>query len=175
MRVVRLKGGDPLIFGRGGEEIEALVGRGVPFEVVPGVTAGLGSAAIAGIPLTHRQWAQSVRFVTAQVHREADPDWPELARPDQTLVVYMGLGALDGLCERLMSAGADPATPAAAISRATLPGQRIGVGSIGDLCALVRAAALERPVTTIIGRVASYARGSQETSDQVPRTRAVEL
>ena len=157
MRVVRLKGGDPLVFGRGGEEIEALVERGVPFEVVPGVTAGLGCAAIAGIPLTHRQWAQSVRFVTAQVHRDADPDWPELAKPDQTLVVYMGLGALDRLCGRLMGAGADPATPAAAISRATLPGQRIVAGSIGDLCALARSAGLERPVTTIIGRVASYA------------------
>lgn len=157
MRVVRLKGGDPLIFGRGGEEIEALVERGVPFEVVPGVTAGLGSAAIAGIPLTHRQWAQSVRFVTAQVHRDADPDWPELAKPDQTLVVYMGLGALDRLCDRLMSAGADPATPAVAVSRATLPGQRIVPGSIGDLCDRVRAAALEGPVTTIVGRVASYA------------------
>ena len=157
MRVVRLKGGDPLIFGRGGEEIEALVERGVPFEVVPGVTAGLGCAAIAGIPLTHRGWAQSVRFVTAQVHRDADPDWPELAKPDQTLVVYMGLGALERLCDRLMGAGADPATPAAAISKATLPGQRIVVGSIGDLCALVRTAALEGPVTTIIGRVASYA------------------
>ena len=158
MRVVRLKGGDPLVFGRGGEEIEALLERGVPFEVVPGVTAGIGCAAIAGIPLTHRQWAHSVRFVTAQVHRDADPDWPELAKPDQTLVVYMGLGALDGLCDRLISAGADAATPAAAISRATLPGQRIVAGAIGDLPARVRTAALEGPVTTIIGRVASYAR-----------------
>ena len=160
MRVVRLKGGDPLVFGRGGEEIEALVERGVPFEVVPGVTAGLGCAAIAGIPLTHRQWAQSVRFVTAQVHGEADPDWPELAKPDQTLVVYMGLGALDRLCNRLISAGADAATPAAAISKATLPGQQIVAGAIGDLSVLVRTASLEGPVTTIIGRVASYARTS---------------
>lgn len=160
MRVVRLKGGDPLVFGRGGEEIEALVERGVPFEVVPGVTAGLGCAAIAGIPLTHRQWAQSVRFVTARVHGDADPDWPELARPGQTLVVYMGLRALVGLCDRLVGAGAEPATPAAAISRATLPDQRVVVGSIGDLGTLVRTAALEGPVTTIIGRVASFARPS---------------
>ena len=160
MRVVRLKGGDPLVFGRGGEEIAALVERGVPFEVVPGVTAGLGCAAIAGIPLTHRQWAQSVRFVTGQVHRDADPDWPELAKPGQTLVVYMGLGALDRLCERLIGAGADPATPAAAVSKATLPDQRVVVASIGDLGRLVRAAELEGPVTTIIGRVASYGRPS---------------
>ena len=160
LRVVRLKGGDPMIFGRGGEEIEALVARGVPFEVVSGVTAGLGCAAIAGIPLTHRQWAQSVRFVTAQVHRDADPDWPELARPDQTLVVYMGLGALDRLCARLIGAGADPATPAAAVAKGTLPGQRIVAGPIGDLGALVRTAGLEGPVTTIIGYVASYARSN---------------
>ncbi|MCY3839382.1 MAG: siroheme synthase CysG, partial [Gammaproteobacteria bacterium] len=145
MRVVRLKGGDPLVFGRGGEEIEALVERGVPFEVVPGVTAGLGCAAITGIPLTHRQWAQSVRFVTAQIHRDADPDWPELAKPGQTLVVYMGLGALGRLCDRLVSAGADPATPAAAISKATLPEQRIVVGSIRDLATVVRAAHLAGP------------------------------
>ena len=158
LRVVRLKGGDPLVFGRGGEEIEALVERGVPFEVVPGVTAGLGCAAVAGIPLTHRQWAQSVRFVTAQVHEDADSDWPELANPGQTLVVYMGLGALVRLCDRLIGAGADPGTPAAAISKATLPGQRVVLGSIGDLGALVHDAALEGPVTTIIGRVASYAR-----------------
>ena len=158
LRVVRLKGGDPLIFGRGGEEIAALVERGVPFEVVPGVTAGLGCAAVAGIPLTHRDWAQSVRFVTAQVHRETNPDWPELAKPDQTLVVYMGLDALDELCGRLMRAGADATTPAVAISRATLPGERMVPGSIRNLGERVRAAALEGPVTTIIGRVASFAR-----------------
>lgn len=158
LRVVRLKGGDPLVFGRGGEEIASLVERGVPFEVVPGVTAGLGCAAIAGIPLTHREWAQSVRFVTAQVHRETNPDWPELAKPDQTLVVYMGLDALDALCDRLMRAGADATMPAVAISRATLPGERIVSGSIQNLGATVRDAALEGPVTTIIGRVASFAR-----------------
>ena len=158
LRVVRLKGGDPLVFGRGGEEIAWLAERGVPVEVVPGVTAGLACAAIAGIPLTHRQWAHSVRFVTAQVHRDADPQWPELAKPDQTLVVYMGLDALERLCDRLVAAGADRATPAAAISRATLPGQRLVKGTIEDLSALVRAAALEGPVTTIVGRVASLAR-----------------
>lgn len=158
LRVVRLKGGDPLVFGRGGEEIAALVERGVPFEVVPGVTAGLGCAAIAGIPLTHREWAQSVRFVTAQVHRETAPDWPELAKPDQTLVVYMGLNGLERLCDRLVHAGADATTPAVAVSRATLPGERIVPGSIENLGDRVRAAALDGPVTTIIGRVASFAR-----------------
>ena len=160
MRVVRLKGGDPSVFGRGGEEIAALIERGIPFEVVPGVTAGLGCAAIAGIPLTHREWARSVRFVTAQVHGEADPDWPELAKPDQTLVVYMGLDALERLCTRLLDAGADPATPAAAVSRATMPGQKVVTGSVSDLGARVRAATLDAPVTTIVGRVAAFARDS---------------
>ncbi|MDE0422248.1 MAG: siroheme synthase CysG [Gammaproteobacteria bacterium] len=158
LRVVRLKGGDPLVFGRGGEEIAWLAEHGVPFEVVPGITAGLGCAAIAGIPLTHRDWAQSVRFVTAQIHRDTDPDWPELAKPDQTLVVYMGLRALRRLCERLMGAGAAATMPAVAISRATLPGQRVVPGTIGDLAHRVREAALEGPVTTIIGRVATFAR-----------------
>ena len=158
LRVVRLKGGDPLVFGRGGEEIASLVERGVPFEVVPGITAGLGCAAIAGIPLTHREWAQSVRFVTAQVHRETGPDWSELAKPDQTLVVYMGLVALDRLCDRLMHAGADATTPAVAISKATLPGERVVPGTIENLGGRVRAAELDGPVTTIIGRVASLAR-----------------
>ena len=162
LRVVRLKGGDPLVFGRGGEEIEWLLQQGVPFEVVPGVTAGLGSAAIAGIPLTHRRLAHSVRFVTAQVHRDTDPHWPELAMPDQTLVVYMGLNALDRLCTRLIAAGADAGTPAAAISRATLPGQRVLCGTIGDLGAKVRTESLEGPVTTIIGQVASFALPSRQ-------------
>ena len=157
LRVVRLKGGDPLIFGRGGEEIEWLAAQRTPFEVVPGVTAGLGCAAIAGIPLTHREWAQSVRFVTARMHREADPDWPELAKRDQTLVVYMGLRALAELCDRLVRAGADATTPAVAISRATLPGQRVVRGTIKNIGDRVRDAAVDGPLTTIVGRVVSLA------------------
>ena len=161
LRVVRLKGGDPLVFGRGGEEIAWLAEQGVPFEVVPGVTAALGCAAIAGIPLTHRDWAHSVRFVTAQAHGDADPDWAELASPDQTLVVYMGLRALRELCEGLLRAGAPATRPAAAISRATLPGQRVVPGTIGDIGDRVRATALAAPVTTIIGRVASFAQADR--------------
>ena len=125
LRVVRLKGGDPLLFGRGGEEVAALAEHGVPFEIVPGITAALGCAAVAGIPLTHREWAKSVRFLTARVKDGAiNADWPELAKPDQTLVVYMGLAAVDALCERLLAAGAAPATPAAMVFRATLAGVR---------------------------------------------------
>jgi len=158
LRVVRLKGGDPLVFSRGGEEIAALAEEGVPFEVVPGVTAASACAAIAGIPLTHRHWAQSVRFVTAQAEGGLDLDWAEMAKPDQTLVVYMGLGALKAVCERLVEAGASPTMPATAICRASLPDQRVVAGSIGDLPAKVVEADLQGPLTTIIGRVASLAR-----------------
>ena len=159
LRVVRLKGGDPLLFGRAGEEIEALTAAGVAFEIVPGVTAALGCAAMAGIPLTHRDWAQSVRFVTARRRDGAiNADWPELARPGQTLVVYMGLAALPHLCERLLAHGAPPATPVAVISQATVAGQRVATGNLTDIAAKIRSTSLPAPATAIIGRVASLAR-----------------
>lgn len=158
-RVVRLKGGDPLLFGRAGEEMEALVAAGVPFEIVPGVTAALGCAAVAGIPLTHRDWAQSVRFVTARRRDGAiNAEWPELARPGQTLVVYMGLAALPKLCERLLAHGAPPATPVAVVSQGTLAGQRIVTGDLEDIAASIVAEGLRGPATAIIGRVAALAR-----------------
>ena len=160
LRVVRLKGGDPLLFGRGGEEVAALAEHGVPFEIVPGITAALGCAAVAGIPLTHREWAKSVRFLTARVKDGAiNADWPELAKPDQTLVVYMGLAAVDALCERLLAAGAAPTTPAAMVFRATLVGERTIVGDLRNLAAKVRAARLDGPATAIVGRVAALAKG----------------
>lgn len=160
LRVVRLKGGDPLLFGRGGEEMSTLSDCGIPFEVVPGVTAALGCAAVAGIPLTHRDCSQSVRFVTGHLKNdEFNLDWPELAKPDQTLVVYMGLGPLARLCERLVAHGADPDTPAAAISRGTLPDQRVVRGRIRDLAAKAQAENLETPATIIIGRVAGLRLG----------------
>ncbi|MCE2423909.1 MAG: uroporphyrinogen-III C-methyltransferase [Pseudomonadales bacterium] len=157
LRVVRLKGGDPLVFSRGGEEIAWLADQDVPFEVVPGVTAASACAAIAGIPLTHRDWAQSVCFVTARAHGRLDLDWTEAAKQDQTLVVYMGLKVLASVCERLVAAGADAETPAAAVSRATLPDQRVVAGSLGDLASRVREANLKGPLTTVVGRVASLA------------------
>lgn len=159
LRVVRLKGGDPLLFGRAGEEIAALAAAGVPFEIVPGVTAALACAAAAGIPLTHRSWAQSVRFVTARRRDGAvNAEWPELARPGQTLVVYMGLAVLPTLCERLLAEGAAPATPVAVVAKGTLPGQRIVGGTLCDIAARAKAANLRGPATTIIGRVAALAR-----------------
>jgi uroporphyrin-III C-methyltransferase / precorrin-2 dehydrogenase / sirohydrochlorin ferrochelatase len=155
--VVRLKGGDPFIFGRGGEEIEALAAAGIDCIVVPGITAGLGAASYAGIPLTHRTVSQSVRFVTG--HRQDDRinlDWPELARPDQTLVIYMGLPGLEEILQKLIGHGMPPQTPAALVEKATLPEQRIIVGTAADLAERVRAAAVTGPTTAIIGNVVSY-------------------
>lgn len=162
LRVIRLKGGDPLVFSRGGEEIAWLADQDVPFEVVPGVTAASACAAVAGIPLTHRNWAQSVRFVTARARDGLDLDWSEAADPDQTLVVYMGLKILDAVCGHLVSAGADTETPAAAVSRATLPDQRVVAGTLATLASRVREAGLKGPLTTIVGRVASLARDTSE-------------
>ena len=154
LRVVRLKGGDPFVFGRGGEEIETLRDRGVPFEIVPGITAALGCAAYAGIPLTHRNWAQSVRFVTGHVSGgEVNLDWPELARPGQTLVVYMGLAGLSQLTARLIEHGMAPETPAATVSRGTLPDQAVVTAELSTLAEEVARARLPGPTTTIVGRV----------------------
>ena len=153
-RVARLKGGDPFIFGRGGEEIETLSELGIHFEVIPGVTAGLGCAAYAGIPLTHRDLAQSVRFVTGHLKDDVvNLDWPELARPGQTLVVYMGLGGLAQLAQRLIEHGMDAATPAATISRGTLPDQAVVVAPIAAIAEQVRQKRLPGPTTTIVGPV----------------------
>jgi uroporphyrin-III C-methyltransferase / precorrin-2 dehydrogenase / sirohydrochlorin ferrochelatase len=156
-QVVRLKGGDPFIFGRGGEEIEALAQEGIDCLVVPGITAGIGAASYAGIPLTHRNVSQSVRFVTG--HRQNDQinlDWPELARPDQTLVIYMGLPGLEEILQKLIAHGMPPETPAALVEKATLPDQQIIQGTVADLAQKVRAAAVTGPTTAIVGNVVSY-------------------
>ena len=154
LRVVRLKGGDPFIFGRGGEEIETLRRHGIEFEVIPGITAALGCAAYAGIPLTHRDWAQSVRFVTGHLKDDiVNLDWPELAKPDQTLVVYMGLVGLRQLSAQLIGHGMAPDTPSATISRGTLEDQAVVAAPISGLAQAVEEADLPGPTTTIIGRV----------------------
>lgn len=158
-RVVRLKGGDPFIFGRGGEEIETLAEQGVPFEVVPGITAALGCASYANIPLTHRDWAHSVRFVTGNLSGDRiDLDWPELAKPDQTLVVYMGLRGLPEIARQLIAHGMDPQMPAALIARGTLPDQQIVEAGIAALPDAVVAAAIHGPTVVIIGRVVALRR-----------------
>ena len=153
-RVVRLKGGDPFIFGRGGEEVETLAAQGIDCVVVPGITAALGAASTAGIPLTHRDLAQSVRFVTGhRVNDQVNLDWPELVNPHQTLVVYMGLLGLAEIVEKLIAQGMDPQTPALLVERATLPEQRQVQASLRDLPAAVEAAEVSGPTLIIIGEV----------------------
>ena len=153
-RVLRLKGGDPFIFGRGGEEIDTLAGEGVPFEVVPGITAALGVASYAGIPLTHRDHAQSCLFVTG--HRKEDGfemDWHALTRPRQTVVVYMGLLGLPALCDGLIAHGMPADTPAAVIQQGTTRDQRVVTGTLATLARQVAAAKLTPPTLMIVGDV----------------------
>jgi uroporphyrin-III C-methyltransferase/precorrin-2 dehydrogenase/sirohydrochlorin ferrochelatase len=152
--VVRLKGGDPFVFGRGGEEVEALAAHGIPFEIVPGITAATGIAACAGIPLTHRAHAQSVTLVAGHLKDGSmDLDWPALARPGQTVVVYMGLLGLTMLCRELIRHGRPPATPAAVIQEGTTARQRVVTGTLADLPARAAAARMQPPTLIIVGDV----------------------
>jgi uroporphyrin-III C-methyltransferase/precorrin-2 dehydrogenase/sirohydrochlorin ferrochelatase len=153
-RVARLKGGDPFLFGRGGEEIEVLVLHGIDFEVVPGITAASGVAAYAGIPLTHRDCAHAVTLVTGHLaDGRNDLDWTALARPGQTVVFYMGLQGLAAICTRLVAHGMPASTPAAIVQHATLPTQRVVTGTLADLAARGRAACLEPPTLIVVGDV----------------------
>lgn len=153
-RVVRLKGGDPFVFGRGGEELQELMQYGVRFEVVPGVTAACGVSSYAGIPLTHRDHAQSCVFVTGHVKDgSSDLDWPALARPRQTVVIYMGLGGLPAICQNLIAHGLPPDWPAAVVSRGTLPDQQVVCADLATLAEVVHAAGLPSPGLTIVGQV----------------------
>jgi uroporphyrin-III C-methyltransferase len=153
-QVVRLKGGDPFVFGRGGEELQVLAAEGVPFEVVPGVTAACGVASYAGIPLTHRDCAQSCTFVTGHLKDgSCDLDWPALARPRQTVVIYMGLSGLATICERLVAHGLPPHWPAAVVAEGTLASQRVVCATLATLAAEVARAGLRSPCLTIVGEV----------------------
>ena len=157
-RVVRLKGGDPFVFGRGGEELEVLARHGIPFEVVPGITAAIGCAAYAGIPLTHRDHAQSVRFVTAHCGESADTlDWASLAQPRQTLALYMGVAALGRIAGRLLAHGCTPATPVAIIENGTRPDQRVTLTTLAALDDVSCRADIQSPALLVIGEVAALA------------------
>ena len=153
-RVCRLKGGDPFIFGRGGEELEALAAAGVRFEVVPGITAAAGCAAYAGIPLTHRDHAQSLTFVTGHCKGETDKlDWELLARPGQTVVFYMGLGHLENITAQLRQHGVPADRAAAIVEQGTQASQRVVTGTLADLAQKAREALIEAPAILIVGEV----------------------
>lgn len=155
-RVCRLKGGDPFIFGRGGEEIQELFDAGITFQVVPGITAASGCSAYAGIPLTHRDYAQSVRFLTGHL-KEGSPDlpWNELVYENQTLVLYMGLVGLENTCQQLIAHGQRPNMPVALISKGTTPEQKVVVGTLADIASKVSEHHIQAPTLTIIGEVVS--------------------
>jgi len=158
-QVVRLKGGDPFVFGRGGEELEALVAAGVPCEVVPGITSAIAVPASAGIPVTHRELSSTITIVTG--HEDPNKlagslDWAWLARCSGTLVVLMGLEQLEAICDRLIAEGRAPDTPAAVVSSGTLPQQRSVTAPIAELAGAVALANLRSPATVIIGEVARF-------------------
>jgi uroporphyrin-III C-methyltransferase/precorrin-2 dehydrogenase/sirohydrochlorin ferrochelatase len=153
-RVLRLKGGDPFMFGRGGEEIEALAAEGIPFQVCPGITAAIGAAAYAGIPLTHRDHAQACVFVTGHGKEgKIDLDWTALLQPRQTVAIYMGLRNVEALTREFVARGASADLPAAIVDNATRPNQRVVVGTLGTLAAKAHAAELSGPSIIIIGTV----------------------
>ena len=155
-RVVRLKGGDPFVFGRGGEELEFLRDHGIDYEVVPGITAALACAAYAGIPLTHRDHAQSVRLVTAHCKHSLDTlDWRALAAGRQTLAVYMGVTGLDGFAARLIDHGRAASTPAALVENGSRREQRVVLGRLDDIAQLARDHAVRSPALLIVGEVAA--------------------
>ncbi len=158
-RVLRLKGGDPFIFGRGGEEIETLMQHGVPFQVVPGITAANGVSSYAGIPLTHRDYSQSCLFITGHLKAAAngefvlDLDWQAMARPRQTLVIYMGLVGMQQICEQLIVHGVSPDMPAAVVQQGTTQHQKVVTATLKDLHEKVQAVQIKAPCLTIVGEV----------------------
>ncbi len=158
--VVRLKGGDPFIFGRGGEEVEAVAAAGIPVHVTPGVTAATGCAASAGLPLTHRDHAQAVTFVTGHAKGEGEPDldWAALSALKNTLVVYMGVGKAASIQQQLLAHGRDGATPVAIIEKGTSPDEKVLKGRLTDLAALIERGRIKGPAILVIGETAALAK-----------------
>jgi uroporphyrin-III C-methyltransferase len=155
--VARLKGGDPFVFGRGGEELQALVAEGIEVEVIPGVTAGLGVPAALGIPVTHRELARGVSFVTGHTKDGDEPDWQSLVRSGTTLVIYMGLRSLEKILSSLRAAGMNPSTPACIVENGTLKTQRQRVATLGSLTAQ----GFQGPAIIVVGEVVRFARSVQ--------------
>lgn len=156
LRVVRLKGGDPFIFGRGGEEIELLAENNIPFQIVPGITAAAGCAAYSGIPLTHRDYAQSVRFVTGHLkNNSCDLPWQELVAPAQTVVFYMGLMGLETICQQLIAHGRSPNTPIALVQKGTTPEHKVVVSDLENMPEEVKKHSIKAPTLIIVGEVVS--------------------
>ncbi|HEX6832127.1 MAG TPA: uroporphyrinogen-III C-methyltransferase, partial [Rudaea sp.] len=157
-RVVRLKGGDPFVFGRGGEELEFLRAHGIAYEVVPGITAAVACAAYAGVPLTHRDHSQSVHLVTAHCKASLDTlDWRALAAERQTLAIYMGVAQLAQLRDRLIAHGRAASTPFALIENGSRPEQRVITGTLGELAEKQRQSGVQSPALLILGEVAALA------------------
>jgi uroporphyrin-III C-methyltransferase/precorrin-2 dehydrogenase/sirohydrochlorin ferrochelatase len=153
-RVLRLKGGDPFIFGRGGEEIETLAEEGIPFQVVPGITAAAGCASYSGIPLTHRDYSQSVVFVTGHLKDgSVNLNWKALAQPNQTIVFYMGLHGVPGICQELISHGLPASTPVALIQQGTTVNQRVFISTLQQMPELVERETIKAPTLIIVGEV----------------------
>ncbi|MBU3695554.1 uroporphyrinogen-III C-methyltransferase [Dechloromonas sp.] len=154
LSVVRLKGGDPFIFGRGGEELETLAASGVLFEVVPGVTAAAGCGAYSGFPLTHRDHAQAVTFVTGHLKDQSvNLDWSALARPNQTVVFYMGIGGAAEICRQMINHGLPSMTAAAVVRNGTLPDQHTLLGTLGTLPHLIAESGIKPPALIVVGSV----------------------
>jgi uroporphyrin-III C-methyltransferase/precorrin-2 dehydrogenase/sirohydrochlorin ferrochelatase len=162
LRVARLKGGDPFIFGRGGEEIEVLAEHGIPYDVVPGITAALGAAASAGIPLTHRRLAQSVTFAAGHALDDETLDWRSLAQPHHTVVFYMGVAQLPRIVAKLREAGASAVLPAALVERGSLAEQRVVRGSIANIAQIAQDEKIAPPALLIVGEVASLAKADND-------------
>jgi uroporphyrin-III C-methyltransferase len=164
--VVRLKGGDPFLFGRGGEEMETLRAHGVPVEVVPGVTSAIAVPEMVGIPVTHRRYASTVTFITGHedpAKPESALDWEVLSRLKGTLVILMGVKNLPKIAAALTAHGKDPATPVAVIERGLRPDQRVTVGTLADIADKARAAGVRPPAVIVIGGVVELYEGSGTT------------